>query len=346
MDVVTLMSALLDPSPVSADNYPTMMPDRFDVLGLGAVAVDDILFLSEFPKPDSKMPVLRRERHAGGLAGTALVAARRLGRTCAYAGCLGDDGLSRFILERFAAEGISVDHVVRRPESRPFHSTILVDSSRTTRTILYEADGVIGADPSAPAEEVLRSAGVLLVDHIGLEGMVRAARIAREAGIPVVADIERDRPSLVSELIDLSDHLIVPLEFAQARTGESGAAAAARRLWRGKAARGRDHRRAAVVVTCGVDGSWYVSAEEPDALFHQPAFPVTVVDTIGCGDVFHGAYAAALSEGREMADRVRLASAVAALKATQPGGQAGIPTRDKAEELLRERAGQSERERA
>ena len=299
--------------------------------------MDDILFLSEFPKPDSKMPVLRRERHSGGLTGTALVAARRLGRTCAYAGCLGDDSLSRFILDGFTAEGISVDHVVRRPESRPIHSTILVDTSRTTRTILYEDGGETGAHPSEPSEEVLRSAGVLLVDNVSLEGMVRAARIAREAGIPVVADIERGGAALVSELVDLSDHLIVPLDFAQARTGETGPAEATRRLWR------RD--RAAVVVTCGAEGSWYVSAEEPDALFHQPAFPVAVVDTNGCGDVFHGAYAAALSEGRGMADRVRRAAAVAALKATQPGGQAGIPTRQRAEEFLRERAGQAERER-
>ena len=304
-------------------------------MGLGAVAVDDILFLSEFPRPDSKMPVLRRERHGGGLAGTALVAARRMGRTCAYAGSLGDDGLSRYILDGFAAEGISTEHVARRPETRPFHSTILVDTRTITRTILYEERGVIGADPSWPPAEVLRSIGVLLVDHVGLEGMVRAARIAREAGIPVVADIERDGPQLVGTLLDLSDHLIVPLDFARAKTGMKDAPSAARALWR--------QDRAAVVVTCGVEGSWYLSAEDPGALFHQPAFRVEVVDTNGCGDVFHGAYAAGLSEGMVMADRVRLSAAVAALKATQPGGQNGIPARTRAEEFLSERQGEARR---
>ncbi|HVO39976.1 MAG TPA: PfkB family carbohydrate kinase [Spirochaetia bacterium] len=305
------------------------MSDRIDVLGMGAVAVDDILFLSQFPRPDSKMPVLRRERHSGGLCGTALVAARRLGRTCAYAGCLGDDSLSRFILDGFAAEGVSLDHVIRRPGAVPFHSTIVVDTSQKTRTILYEEQGVVGADPSGPPEDVLRRASVLLVDHIGLEGMVRAARIARAAGTPVVADLERDGQPLVQTLLDLSDHLIVPVEFARGVTGKKDPGPAALALCR--------EDRAVVVVTCGAAGSWYVSREEPGALFHQPAFRVEVVDTNGCGDVFHGAYAAGLSEGMGMGERVRLAAAVAALKATQPGGQNGIPTRARAEQFLEER---------
>ena len=90
-----------------------------DVLGIGAVAVDDLLFLSEFPRPDSKMAIERHERHAGGLAGTALVAAQRMGRSCAYAGTLGEDELSRFILDGFAAEGVSVRHLVRRAGCPP-----------------------------------------------------------------------------------------------------------------------------------------------------------------------------------------------------------------------------------
>ncbi|HVP18049.1 MAG TPA: PfkB family carbohydrate kinase [Spirochaetia bacterium] len=305
------------------------MTDGVDVLGLGAVAVDDILFLKEFPRPDSKMPVLRVERHAGGLTGTALVAARRMGRSCAYAGSLGHDALSDYIVQRFKAEGVSVDHVVQRPGARPFHSTILVDASRTTRTILFEQEGVIGADPTEPPEDFLRSCRVLLVDQVGLEGMVRAARIARSAGIPVVADIERSENPLIDELLALSDHLILPLDFARLKTGAADAASAVRALWR--------NDRAAVVVTCGVEGSWYLSRREPGRLYHQPAFRVSEVDTNGCGDVFHGAYAAGLSEGMRTEDRVRLAAAVAALKAMQPGGQQGIPTRAAAEKFLRER---------
>lgn len=309
------------------------MSEGFDILGLGAVAVDDILFLKEFPQPDSKMPVLHVQRHAGGLTGTALVAARRMGRSCAYAGCLGQDALSDFILRRFDAEGVSVDHVTQRPAARPFHSTILVDTSTKTRTILFEQDGAIGADQKEPPEDFIRSCKVLFVDQVGLEGMVRAARIARAAGIPVVADIERSENPLTEELLGLSDHPILPLDFARRKTGAGDAASSVRALWR--------NDRAAVVVTCGAEGSWYLSRREPGRLYHQPAFRVTEVDTNGCGDVFHGAYAAALSEGMRVEDRVRLAAAVAAIKATQPGGQQGIPTRAEAETFLKERSNEA-----
>ncbi len=309
-----------------------------DVLGLGAVAVDDILYLDEYPDPDTKMPVQRRERHAGGIAGTALVAARRMGCTCAYAGSLGTDELSRLIISNFATEGVSVEHLVHAEGTRPFHSTILVDTRATTRTILFEADHVVGADPRLPASTVIAAARVLLVDHVGLEGMVRAARIARAAGVPVVADLERDPGPLFADLLSLSDHLILPFDFARRITGIADGPGIARALWR--------NDRAAVVVTKSGEGSWYVSAEEPGTVYHQPSFAVTEVDTNGCGDVFHGVYAAGLVRGMSVAPRVRFASAVAACKATRPGGQQGIPSRDEAERFMRARESEAARLRA
>ena len=75
---------------------------------------------------------------------------------------------------------------------------------------------------------------------------------------------------------------------------------------------------------------------EGQAVKHQPAFKVKAVDTTGCGDVFHGAYASALARGLELEERIRIASAAAALKATQPGGQAGTPDREKLERFMKE----------
>ena len=49
----------------------------FDILGLGAVAVDDLMYVESYPPPDVKTRVLRRERHCGGLTATALVTAAR-----------------------------------------------------------------------------------------------------------------------------------------------------------------------------------------------------------------------------------------------------------------------------
>ncbi|MGO9308945.1 MAG: PfkB family carbohydrate kinase [Spirochaetia bacterium] len=308
-----------------------------DILGLGAVAVDDLFFLNEFPRPDSKVRVQRRERHVGGLTATALVAARRMGRDCDYAGTLGDDELSRFVVDGLAAEGVSLRHLVQRAGTRPFHSTILIDTDTRTRTILVDEQDAAGADPALPAPEVIRAARVLLVDHAGLPGMLRAARIARAAGVPVVADLERNRGPILEQLLGLVDHLVLPYDFARELTGAAGCPEIVRALWK--------PGRAAVVVTRGAQGAWYVTEEEPRAVYHQPAFQVQEVDTNGCGDVFHGVYAAGVSEGMPAEQRIRLAAAVAACKATQPGGQQGIPMRRDADRFCAERSGDAPRTR-
>ena len=58
------------------------------------------------------------------------------------------------------------------------------------------------------------------------------------------------------------------------------------------------------------------------------------VDTLGAGDVWHGAFALALAEGQGERQSVRFASAVAAIKCTRFGGRAGTPTRDEVERFL------------
>jgi sugar/nucleoside kinase (ribokinase family) len=299
---------------------------RYDVLGLGCTAVDELLYVEAYPPADAKLRVRRRERACGGLTATALVAAARLGARCAYAGVLGVEDDSQFVLETLRREGIDVRHAVRRRGAHPIRSVIVVDERRHTRNVFYDTTGFVGAAPDAPSERLICSARVLFVDLWGMDGMVRAARLARTHGIPVVGDLERSDAPRFRELLRLVDHLIVPAAFACRFTETRTPAAAAERLWR--------KERQAVVVTCGADGCWSVDGASRRAV-RWPAFRVRAVDTTGCGDVFHGAYAAALAKGLSLPERIQWAAAAAALKATQAGGQAGIPTHDAVAAFLR-----------
>jgi sugar/nucleoside kinase (ribokinase family) len=297
----------------------------WDVLGLGCAAVDDLLYISAYPPPDVKVRVRRRERQCGGLTATALVAAARLGARCAYGGVLGDDEDSRFVEDCLRREGVDVSPVVRRAGARPIHSFIVVDETNHTRNIFFDLAGSTGADPEQPGADVIRSAKILYVDHYGVEGMTRAARIAQAAGVAVAADLERDEWPGFDDLLALVDHLIVNQAFAHKRTGAGDPAQAVDRLW--------SEARRAVVVTCGTDGCWYRGEGEARPQ-QQAAFRVETADTTGCGDVFHGAYLAALARDKPLAERVRFASAAAALKAKRYGAQAGIPTREEVEAFL------------
>lgn len=302
------------------------MDKQWDVIGTGSATVDDLLFVDHFPVQDTKQPILRSERHGGGLCATAMVASARLGARTAFAGVLGYDDISRWVEDDLAQEGIDVSLVVHREDARPIHAHIIVDE-QGTRTILYEVRGRIGADDTLPDADTIRKARVLFVDDFGLVGQVRMARAAREAGIPVVGDFEIDASSRVDDLVGLVNHLILSAGFATRYTGIADPAEAARSLWRPD--------RAVVIVTAGTQGSWTYDGEHPP--MHQPAFPVRAVDTTGCGDVFHGAYAASLNWNLPLMERVRFAAAAAALKATQPGGRRGIPRREQVEAFLRER---------
>lgn len=303
------------------------MPDHsmsWDIIGLGCVSVDDLLYVPQFPAPDTKTLVLRRERQCGGLTGTALITAARLGARCAYAGVLGPDDISRVVEENFRKERVDASHAPREKDARVPHSIVIVATETGTRNIFYHIDGRLGAHETLPEEAVLCSARVLFLDQYGMEGNLRAARIARAAGIPVVADLEDDSDPQFAKALALIDHLVLAEEFAQKITGSRSAQAAVERLWHDD--------RSAVVVTCGAKGAWFIGND--GVVQHQAAFRVRVADTTGCGDVFHGAYAASLVCGAAVADCVRIASAAAALKATQPGGQRGIPTRAEVERFL------------
>ena len=122
--------------------------------------------------------------------------------------------------------------VRRLPHARPVRSTIIVDQDRQTRTILFDLNGAVGVDSHWPPADVILATKVLLVDNCGVEGMLRATQIAREARIPVVADFENSEYPLFSRLLAIADHLILSRGFASTVSGEQDPASAARRSGR------------------------------------------------------------------------------------------------------------------
>ena len=112
-----------------------------------------------------------------------------------------------------------------------------------SRTVLYDLTRAAGASADWPPVEAISSAALLFIDHFGMEGMLRAARIARSAGVPIVADFEaHDRPEF-RELLGLVDHLFVSQSLANAITGLADPAAACRTL-------GTQGKVAVVTVGC------------------------------------------------------------------------------------------------
>ena len=91
-----------------------------------------------------------------------------------------------------------------------------------------------------------------------------------------------------------------------------------------------------VGVTAGSEGTWWLDSGN---LEHTPALEVEAVDTLGAGDVFHGAFALGLAEGMSARAAIEFGSAAAALKCTRFGGRNGSPTRDELEHFRSEEKG-------
>ena len=99
-------------------------------LAFGAVAVDDLVFLERFPQPEEKIAITSKQRQGGGLAGTALVAAARMGVDTAYCGIFGEDEFSEFSRKAFEEEGVDISLLQFKKEASPFHSFVLVDQEK------------------------------------------------------------------------------------------------------------------------------------------------------------------------------------------------------------------------
>lgn len=303
---------------------------HFGILGIGVVAIDDVLYVDHYPAADQKVRVLRRRRCIGGQTGRALITVARLGGVAQFVGTLGRDELSSIALNRFNLEGVGTAYAVFREDAQPCHSTIIVDETAHTRTIFGYVAGHFGADPDLPPAEIISGATMLLIDHHSVEGSLRASKIARAVGVPVVADFERNPGGRFDELLNMVDHLILPHTFVAQEGYDKGKGPeeAVRRLV--------EAHDATVVVTCGQKGAWYAQPGDTIEPRHAKAFEITPVDTNGCGDIFHGAYCVALSEGLDLDARVRFATAAAALGATQLRDSQNIPHRVAVDRFLEE----------
>ncbi len=292
-------------------------PD-FDILGFGTLAVDSFLYVEKYPAADGKEKVLRERRGFGGLVATALAAAARLGARCGYAAVLGDDALSDDCLLALADAGVQDDFILREPGAGPVRSVIVVEEKRGTRTIFFNRGGHRAYPSGQITAGLIQRARVLLIDQTGIDTMIDLAQLAASLNVPVVADMESPNRPRTDEFVRAITHLIAPLHFARAVTGRDDPERIVEALH-------RDSPRTCTAVTCGTDGCFFLAGEGAGHVRHQSAFPVKTVETTGCGDVFHGAYAAALASGKPVPECIRFASAAASVYASRPSGWEFLP---------------------
>lgn len=252
-------------------------------------------------------------RLPGGQIATALLACARLGLRTAFVSSVGDDGVAEAVLGPLREAGVDVSRVLEIPGATSQLALILVDERSGERTVVWYRDPRLALPRAQLSRADLERGRALHLDAGDPKIAAWAAREARAAGIPVFADVDTVAPG-VDAVLAAVDFPIVSTQFAEARFGGP------REALRGLAALGARYP----VVTLGERGAIGGAGDAP---LVSPAFQVDVRDTTGAGDVFHGAFLAAVLDGADPSRALRFANGAAAMNCRALGAQGGLPTR-------------------
>lgn len=306
-------------------NFQERAPARAKRILCIGIPVRDLVFrVLDLPARGNKERATHFDELAGGNALNAAVAIARLGGAARLSGPMGDakEKASSYIFDQLARENIDTSALVQMPGIVTPISNIMIDPSGE-RTIVTYRDPELWNVRLPDADTLLAECDGILTENRCAGFVTEICVEARRRNIPVILDADHIM-SLREGLLMASSHIIFSSEALHATAGLTNDTEALRKI--------ADLSPAFLAVTSGAHGMTWIDGNR--APHHMPAFPVHTVDTLGAGDVFHGAFALAVTENQSLAAAMRFASAAAALKCTRFGGAFAAPQRAEVEALL------------
>jgi sulfofructose kinase len=299
-------------------------PPIVDVAGVGLNATDTLIRLPHFPSFDSKVELLSAEIFAGGQVASAMVACSQWGLRTRYVGKVGDDAAGRMQADELARAAVET-HLLEVPGAPSQIAFILVEENTGERTILWKRDERLTIQPEELERGWITGSRALLVDGHDTAAAAQAARWAREAGVPVVADLDNLYAG-VQALLEYTDCLISSRDFPGRLLGVDDPLESLPILSRQFGCR-------VAGVTLGREGAL---AWDGERFHYSPAFRVKTVDTTGAGDIFHAGIVLGLLEEWPLHRILEFSCAAAGLNCTAPGARGGIRPLVEIERLMKD----------
>jgi len=278
---------------------------------VGLATLDVIHRIAKAPAVNQKITSTAQFVAAGGPAANAAVTFAALGGDAILVTALGDDPVADLIRADLAAYGVSVlDAAAGTTRAVPVSAVSVVESTGDRSVVSLDA---VNSDAPPPGDlgDLVADADVVLVDgHHPL--IARAAvRQAAARGIRLVVDAGRWKP-VMDDIIPYATDMVCSNDFRIPGADDSRSTAAALV---------RSGVRTVVSTHGGDPVEWWSDGESGSV----PVEPVVVVDTLGAGDAFHGAYSyfsTRLQSG--VAERIDRSARVAALRCSVVGPRAWL----------------------
>ena len=278
---------------------------------VGLATLDVIHRIAKAPAVNQKITSTAQFIAAGGPAANAAVTFAALGGDAILVTALGDDPVADLIRADLAAYGVSVlDAAAGTTRAVPVSAVSVVESTGDRSVVSLDA---VNSDAPPPRDlgDLVADADVVLVDgHHPL--IARAAvRQAAARGIRLVVDAGRWKP-VMDDIIPYATDMVCSNDFRIPGADDSRSTAAALV---------RSGVRTVVSTHGGDPVEWWSDGESGSV----PVEPVVVVDTLGAGDAFHGAYSyfsTRLQSG--VAERIDRSARVAALRCSVVGPRAWL----------------------
>jgi ribokinase len=296
---------------------------------IGSSNTDMVIQLDHIPRPGETVLGGEFTTAAGGKGANQAVAAARAGGDVTFVARLGRDVFGDQALAGFRRDEIRTDFILRDPRSPSGVALIFV--AKGGENCIAVAGGanqrLSPADVKRARTAITQARAVALQLETPLETVETAARIAARANVPVILNPAPARP-LPGRLLALVTILTPNETEAERLTGiavtddASAGRAAAQLLAKGVQT---------VIITLGARGAFVATMDQQTLV---PGFKVKAVDTTAAGDVFNGAVAVALAEGRPLLEAVRFANAAAAISVTRLGAQSSAPRRREVERRM------------